>query len=214
MDASALGSCMAAVLDANVSGNDVPNATKVIAVISSGRSRTQPSMDAMSPTMAVTPPVINKLKKKVSQPPQYFVGGTNAKTSFQGTLTTCNAQSATEASFCASADPLQYKASIICSNTLPAARRCNSTGAAKTCVNNCNFDSDCVLAIRSMMTSQVSLSACSSWLMKVAPPYGSTNSAWKTARPRLVASLSEFRRTTTSFDVSLCSNSTLSPSSA
>merc|ERR1712039_309048 len=58
IDASAYGSCVAAVFEANVSGSDVPKATKLIAVISSGMSITHPKRPAMSPITAVTSPII------------------------------------------------------------------------------------------------------------------------------------------------------------
>ena len=54
MEASAYCSHLAAVIDAKVSGSDVPKATNVIAVTSAGRPRQQPTMFAKSPTMAVT----------------------------------------------------------------------------------------------------------------------------------------------------------------
>merc|ERR1719335_1842379 len=56
-DASAYGSSVAAVIEANVSGSDVPSATKVIAVISSGTPQTHPKMAATSPTTAVQIPM-------------------------------------------------------------------------------------------------------------------------------------------------------------
>lgn len=55
--ASASGSLRAAVLDANVSGNDVPNATNVMAVISSLMPTVHPNKAAKSPMKAVVIPV-------------------------------------------------------------------------------------------------------------------------------------------------------------
>lgn len=54
---SAVSSATAAALLANVSGSDVPRATKVIAVTESSRSRTQPNNPAISPIKAVTRPM-------------------------------------------------------------------------------------------------------------------------------------------------------------
>merc|ERR1719161_1561301 len=53
MDASAYWSCTAAVLEAKVSGNEVPSATKVMAVIESATPIVQPRRAAMSPMIAV-----------------------------------------------------------------------------------------------------------------------------------------------------------------
>jgi len=44
--ASACFSCLAAVIDANVSGSEVPRATKVIALIGAGTPSTHPNADA------------------------------------------------------------------------------------------------------------------------------------------------------------------------
>jgi len=68
--ASAYGSLMAANLDANVSGMEVPSATNVIAVTDFYNPTTQPNMPAKSPTMAVCNPTKIKLTTKVPHPPQ------------------------------------------------------------------------------------------------------------------------------------------------
>mmetsp|Transcript_23021 Transcript_23021/g.40514 ORF Transcript_23021/g.40514 Transcript_23021/m.40514 type:complete len:128 (-) Transcript_23021:621-1004(-) len=83
MELSAQSSCRAAVLEANVSGRLVPSATRVIAVISSGIPTQQPSNLAMSPTIAVTHPIIPSAQKKQGQPPPSLAGGVSAKIAFQ-----------------------------------------------------------------------------------------------------------------------------------
>ena len=60
---SALSDVCAAVILANVSGNEVPNATRVIAVIESYMGMTQPSIVAASPTIAVITPMNNSATK-------------------------------------------------------------------------------------------------------------------------------------------------------
>jgi hypothetical protein len=55
---------LAAVIDAKVSGKEVPRATKVIAVIDYLRPMTQPKTVAISPTIAVTTPIIARAIKK------------------------------------------------------------------------------------------------------------------------------------------------------
>lgn len=56
----------------------VPRATKVMAVMPSVRPKEQPKVEAMSPTMAVRPPMNAKATKKANQPPHMPVGGTAA----------------------------------------------------------------------------------------------------------------------------------------
>ena len=56
MEASAYGSCLAAVIEANVSGKDVPSATRVIAVVDK-LSPKQPTWLARSPISAVSNPI-------------------------------------------------------------------------------------------------------------------------------------------------------------
>ena len=55
---SAVSEFLAAVIDAKVSGKEVPKATNVIAVIDYLRPTTHPKTVAISPTMAVTTPII------------------------------------------------------------------------------------------------------------------------------------------------------------
>ena len=60
---SALSDVYAAVTLANVSGNEVPKATRVIAVIESFIGIVHPSIVAASPTMAVIIPMNNSATK-------------------------------------------------------------------------------------------------------------------------------------------------------
>ena len=80
---SAYSDDLAAVILAKVSGNEVPRATRVIAVTESGIPHTHPSIDATSPTMAVTPPMKVRATMNAGHPPPQCTGGTNAKTTFQ-----------------------------------------------------------------------------------------------------------------------------------
>ena len=59
----------AASYEANVSGNDVPKATNVIAVTVGLRPSRQPNVPATSPTNTVNPPINAKLVKKHAHPP-------------------------------------------------------------------------------------------------------------------------------------------------
>merc|ERR1719379_3063867 len=86
-DASAYSSSCAAILEAKVSGKDVPSATKVIAVIESGTPSRQPKSEARSPIQAVTKAIMARELKKQTQPPQKSTGGTKAKISFHGKAT-------------------------------------------------------------------------------------------------------------------------------
>ena len=67
---SAVSDYLAAVMDAKVSGKEVPRATKVIAVIDYLRPITHPNTVAISPTTAVTRPIIVRAITKVPFPPQ------------------------------------------------------------------------------------------------------------------------------------------------
>lgn len=67
---SANFSAYAAAIDANVSGRDVPRATKVIAVIDGLIPRTHPKMEANSPTTAVTIPITPSAQPKQAHPPR------------------------------------------------------------------------------------------------------------------------------------------------
>mmetsp|Transcript_67355 Transcript_67355/g.191129 ORF Transcript_67355/g.191129 Transcript_67355/m.191129 type:complete len:205 (+) Transcript_67355:445-1059(+) len=95
---SAVGSCIAAVLEANVSGKEVPRATNVIAQIEGGMSRAHPSRFARSPMKAVQIPIMSREHAKHAFPPQNSVGGTAANSTFHGTPTTWRAQSTGPAS--------------------------------------------------------------------------------------------------------------------
>ena len=65
-----MASASAAEREANVSGSEVPSATKVMAVIASGMPSTQPKREATSPMIAVTTPMATRATTKHSQPPQ------------------------------------------------------------------------------------------------------------------------------------------------
>ena len=73
--ASAVSSITAAVLEAKVSGSDVPMATKVMAVMASGRPRQHPKMAATSPMMAVTNPMKTRERMKQSYAVVWQGGG-------------------------------------------------------------------------------------------------------------------------------------------
>ena len=66
---SANFSYLAAAIEANVSGKEVPRATKVMAVIDGLIPRTHPKMLANSPTTAVTIPMTPRAQPKQAQPP-------------------------------------------------------------------------------------------------------------------------------------------------
>lgn len=76
---SAYFSCLAATIEANRSGRDVPNATNVMAVTASFKFTKHPKMLAKSPIIAVRTPMSTKDAKNVSHPPRKPVGGTRAK---------------------------------------------------------------------------------------------------------------------------------------
>mmetsp|Transcript_136944 Transcript_136944/g.355606 ORF Transcript_136944/g.355606 Transcript_136944/m.355606 type:complete len:303 (-) Transcript_136944:1255-2163(-) len=105
MDASAVGSSFAAEIEAKRSGIEVPKATKVIAVMISGTSNTQPNNSAKSETPAVNKAMPSSEATKHSQPPPRHVGGKSAKSAFQGKAMMCISQSLGDASCCSSALP-------------------------------------------------------------------------------------------------------------
>lgn len=80
---SACSEFLAAVLEANVSGSDVPKATNVIAVTGCLIPRTHPNKFANSPTTAVTIPMKMSETPNAHIPPQYRLGGIMAKNTFQ-----------------------------------------------------------------------------------------------------------------------------------
>jgi len=61
---SAESEVLQAVILANVSGKEVPRATRVMAVTESGKPQTHPSIEATAPTIAVTPPMKHKAMTK------------------------------------------------------------------------------------------------------------------------------------------------------
>jgi len=68
---------------AKVSGNDVPKATKVIAVTDYSIPSAHPSTVAISPTIPVTRPIYIREMTKDGQPPIIETGGTVANNTFQ-----------------------------------------------------------------------------------------------------------------------------------
>lgn len=80
---SAYSDYLAAVIEAKVSGSDVPRATMVIAVTDCSIPRTHPRTLAISPTTPVTIPIIARDTKKAAFPFQILLGGTRAKKTFQ-----------------------------------------------------------------------------------------------------------------------------------
>ena len=83
MAESAYFEFLAAVIEAKVSGSEVPKATKVMAVTPCLRPTTQPNRLANSPTMAVTAPMKHSAIMKLSFPLNMWFGGMKAKRSFQ-----------------------------------------------------------------------------------------------------------------------------------
>lgn len=77
--ASAVSLCLAACIEANVSGNDVPKATKVIAVTYGLSPVTHPNNVANSATIAVIIPMNTRETMKANHPPHFFGGGIKAK---------------------------------------------------------------------------------------------------------------------------------------
>ena len=73
---------LAACIEANVSGRDVPSATKVIAVTSGFNPMTHPKRFANSATIAVIIPMKTSEITKASHPPQAFGGGTRANSNY------------------------------------------------------------------------------------------------------------------------------------
>lgn len=69
IEASANSSCLAAVIEAKVSGREVPKATNVIAVTDSLMFNTHPRTVAISPITYVTAPIIIKEQTKHGYPP-------------------------------------------------------------------------------------------------------------------------------------------------
>lgn len=83
--ASAYLELTAAALLANVSGREVPSATKVMAVTEILRPTAHPSRVAISPTKKVTTPIKLRATMKAAQPPQMWRGGISAKMTLHGT---------------------------------------------------------------------------------------------------------------------------------
>ena len=66
--ASAESASCAALIEANVSGSEVPSATNVIAVTLYFKPSEQPNQFAASPTIAVTSPIMDRATPKVTHP--------------------------------------------------------------------------------------------------------------------------------------------------
>lgn len=67
---------------ANVSGSEVPSATKVIAVTDYFKSNTQPKTVATSSTIIVTKAMNIRDITKLGKPPQWCAGGTKENNNF------------------------------------------------------------------------------------------------------------------------------------
>lgn len=80
---SAVSEFLAAVILANVSGREVPRATRVIAVIESSMFNSHPSKVANYSTIAVQRPMKMRATKNAAFPFQYDGGGTKANATFQ-----------------------------------------------------------------------------------------------------------------------------------
>ena len=74
---------LAAVILANVSGREVPTATRVMAVIYGSRLRTHPINSATSPTIPVMTPIMVRATTNAYLPPPHLMGGMKANRSFQ-----------------------------------------------------------------------------------------------------------------------------------
>lgn len=83
MAESAYSDCLAAVILANVSGREVPTATRVIAVTASSRPRVHPSTVATSATTAVMTPIKVSATPNAGHPLPHSTGGMKAKRTFQ-----------------------------------------------------------------------------------------------------------------------------------
>jgi hypothetical protein len=83
----------AAVILANVSGRDVPIATRVIAVTEDLSPTVHPRTVATSATIAVMPPMNARATKKAGHPPPHFYGGMQAKRIFQPIVAKCSSAS-------------------------------------------------------------------------------------------------------------------------
>ena len=68
---SAHSDYLAAVILANKSGREVPSATRVMAVTEFGNPITHPSIAAVSPTIAVIPPMKHKAIQNAGYPPPH-----------------------------------------------------------------------------------------------------------------------------------------------
>mmetsp|Transcript_28735 Transcript_28735/g.72731 ORF Transcript_28735/g.72731 Transcript_28735/m.72731 type:complete len:325 (+) Transcript_28735:696-1670(+) len=124
MEASAVGSSVAAILDAKRSGMEVPRATNVMPVIMPSMSSTQPKISARSAMRAVTRPMKKREPTKQTQPPRYWLEGQRAKSSFHGSATMWKTQSRTVAYFWSSQLPLHSTELANCSrqHAWPSAR--------------------------------------------------------------------------------------------
>mmetsp|Transcript_39057 Transcript_39057/g.112208 ORF Transcript_39057/g.112208 Transcript_39057/m.112208 type:complete len:325 (-) Transcript_39057:677-1651(-) len=132
IEASAVGSSLAADKEAKRSGIEVPSATKVIAVMMSGTSRTQPKSSARSETHAVSNAMPSNAATKHGHPPPKQTGGQQSeKKSFHGETKTCATRWLTEGlDFPSSSSPSpasMRNASVICAFHSSAPRQRAST---------------------------------------------------------------------------------------
>jgi hypothetical protein len=86
---SAVSAFLAAVIDANVSGKEVPRATNVMAVTESSIPHTHPNISAAYPTITVIPPMYARETTNAGHPPPLLIGGTVANNNFQKIVTKC-----------------------------------------------------------------------------------------------------------------------------
>jgi len=89
MAESANSDYLAAIILAEVSGSDVPTATKVIAVTAALSPRVHPRTVATSATMAVIDPMKVRAIMKAGIPPPHSTGGMKAKSRFQPMMAKC-----------------------------------------------------------------------------------------------------------------------------
>mmetsp|Transcript_27111 Transcript_27111/g.67163 ORF Transcript_27111/g.67163 Transcript_27111/m.67163 type:complete len:272 (+) Transcript_27111:488-1303(+) len=158
IDASAVSSITAADFDAKVSGSDVPIATRVIAVMESGRPRQQPKMDATSPMIAVTKPMKRSDTAKLSLPSQMRTGGTKVNASLNGKVMKWTAQSAAVGGGWASSPPLTCRATRKLSHQEEAATsKASRLSGGMWHIFAIIATEDAVSSSEMMVTSQVAL---------------------------------------------------------
>mmetsp|Transcript_38118 Transcript_38118/g.85919 ORF Transcript_38118/g.85919 Transcript_38118/m.85919 type:complete len:338 (-) Transcript_38118:1455-2468(-) len=168
---SAKGSWTAAVLEANVSGSDVPSATKVTAQMGAFMSSAHPSRLAMSPMMAVRPPIIAREQKKQTHPSRKSTGGTIAKSIFQGKAAMCRTTSSLDASAWFSRLPPTYSAAMNWSFHATFPNSSSSQLNSAMTLSQWSFlpGSETIITVRMSLALPPSV-----FLSKCAPPDGSS----------------------------------------